>query len=179
MEDGVGFLGDQLTDLLLGGAAGKVAGKAAGVGFKVLCEAAGKPVVKRAAKKGVDALATGLDSALRFSAVAKTEASLARGWKVGDPINNLTAKGNVPAWDTVRNRFWKNEALNNPGAYSAENVSRMQRGLAPQRINPNTGRLESMTLHHTPPQRSGGLVDVEKLWPDEHAVIDPFYRTGN
>jgi len=112
-------------------------------------------------------------------AAAKTEASLARGWKVGDPINSLTAKGNVPAWDMVRNRFWKNEALNNPGTYSAENLSRMEGGLAPQRINPNTGALESMDLHHTPAQRNGGLFDVQKVWPDEHVAVDPFRHTGN
>lgn len=33
------------------------------------------------------------------------------GWKVGEPITNQTAKGNVPAWSTVRQRFWKNEAF--------------------------------------------------------------------
>jgi RHS repeat-associated protein len=33
------------------------------------------------------------------------------GWKVGSPITNLTSKGNVPAWSTVRQRYWKNEAF--------------------------------------------------------------------
>jgi len=113
------------------------------------------------------------------TAVAKTEANLTRGWKLGDPINNLTSKGNVPAWGTVRQRFWKNEALNNPGEYNADNVSRMQRGLAPQRLNEATGKWESMELHHTPAQRDGGLFDVQKVWPDEHALIDPYRRTGN
>jgi filamentous hemagglutinin len=55
----------------------------------------------------------------------------------------------------------------------------MQGGLAPQRINPNTGALESMELHHTPAQRKGGLFDVQKFWPDEHAAVDPFRKTGN
>ena len=111
--------------------------------------------------------------------IVKTEASMARGWKVGEPINNLTSKGNVPAWDTVRNRFWKNEALNNPEAYSTQNLSRMQGGRAPQRINPITGTLESMELHHTPAQRDGGLFNVQKVWPDEHAAVDPFRHTGD
>lgn len=101
------------------------------------------------------------------------------GWKVGDPINNLTSKGNVPSWSTVRARFWKNEAVGNSGTYSPANIKRMQQGLAPQRINPTTGRVESMELHHTPPQRDGGLFDVQKVWPDEHAALDPFRVTWN
>jgi len=48
----------------------------------------------------------------------------------------------------------------------------MRNGLAPQRINPMTGELESMELHHTPSQKDGGLFDVVKLWPDEHAAVD-------
>ncbi|MEM7176003.1 MAG: tetratricopeptide repeat protein, partial [Chlamydiota bacterium] len=32
------------------------------------------------------------------------------GWKVGDPINNLTKSGGVPKWSTVRQRYWKNKA---------------------------------------------------------------------
>ena len=107
---------------------------------------------------------------------AQTEASLVRGWKVGDPINNLTAKGNVPTWSAVRQRILKNEAFYKPEAYPG-NLERMKRGLAPQRINPTTGELESMTFHHDPPQRAGGLFDVEMLWPDDHAIVDSFYKT--
>lgn len=85
--------------------------------------------------------------------VAKT------GWKVGEPITNLTAKGNVPAWSTVRQRFWKNEAFLNGNTYSESNLLRMPKGLAPQRLNPNTGLMESMELHHhIVPQRNGGFV---------------------
>jgi len=102
-----------------------------------------------------------------------------RGWRVGDPINNLTSTGRVPSWSAVRQRFWKNEAALNPGNYSQANLARTQRGLAPQRINPRTGQLESMELHHTPPQRNGGLFDVQPVWQDDHALIDPFRITGN
>lgn len=99
------------------------------------------------------------------------------GWKVGEPITNLTAKGNVPAWSTVRQRFWKNEAFFNSSAYSESNLLRMQKGLAPQRLNPNTGLMESMELHHNiVPQRDGGLFDFIKVWPDEHRALDPFRR---
>jgi hypothetical protein len=55
----------------------------------------------------------------------------------------------------------------------------MKQGLAPQRINPITGQLESMELHHNPPQRQGGLFEVQKMWHDEHATVDPFRHTGN
>jgi RHS repeat-associated protein len=97
-----------------------------------------------------------------------------KGWKLGEPITNLTAKGNVPAWSTVRQRFWKNEALT--GTYSETNLLRMQKGLAPQFRNPTTGLMESMELHHTIPQRNGGLFEFIKVTPDQHRLIDPFRR---
>jgi len=111
-------------------------------------------------------------------APGRTLPNTTRGWRVGDPINNLTAEGNVPSWSTVRQRFWKNEAALNPGNYSEANLARMRQGLAPQRINRVTGELESMELHHMPPQRDGGLFDVQPVWPDEHARIDPMRRLG-
>jgi len=110
---------------------------------------------------------------------AATRPNATRGWKTGDPINNLTSKGNVPSWDSVRQRYWKNEAQNNAGNYSDANLDRMKQGLAPQRVNPTTGDVESMELHHTPAQRNGGLFDVQPVWPDEHAAVDPFRQTGN
>ncbi|WP_121005498.1 RHS repeat domain-containing protein [Saccharothrix australiensis] len=97
-------------------------------------------------------------------------------WKPGDDAFSPTRSGNDPAWSTVRSRFWKNEA-NEPGAveqYGAANVTRMKRGLAPQRKNPHTGEVESMELSHEPiPARSGGTV-VTPRWPDEHAMLDPY-----
>ena len=101
-----------------------------------------------------------------------------RGWRVGDAINNRTAAGRIPTWDTVRQRYWKNEALLNSGTYSQDNLNRMGRGLAPQQLNPRTGQIESMELHHVPPQRDGGLFNVIAVWPDEHAALDTFRRTG-
>jgi hypothetical protein len=111
--------------------------------------------------------------------VGRTLPNATRGWRVGDPINNLTAKGQVPSWSAVRQRIWKNEAFASAKNYSPENLARMQRGLAPQQLNPRTGRLESMELHHRPPQRAGGLFDVEKVWPSRHAEIDPFRQPGD
>jgi hypothetical protein len=104
-------------------------------------------------------------------------ANATRGWRVGDPINNLTAKGNVPSWSAVRQRIWKNEAFYNAESYSAGNVTRMRQGLAPQQIN-RFGQIESMEFHHWPPQRQGGLFDVTPMWPSDHAAIDPFRRIG-
>jgi hypothetical protein len=120
-----------------------------------------------------------LEEGRGINAPATTLPNTTRGWRVGDPINNLTARGTVPSWTAVRQRFWKNEAHFNLGNYSEANLGRMRQGLAPQRINPRTGQLESMELHHTPPQREGGLFDVQPVWPDAHALIDPFRVTGN
>ena len=97
---------------------------------------------------------------------------------VGKAIDRITNA----SWDKSRKEYWKEEARKNPEAYSPENLDRMRRGLAPQRVNPQTGELESMELHHTYlPQRSGlprSLIDsrwnLKKVWPAEHKAIDPF-----
>ena len=68
-------------------------------------------------------------------------AGTVRGWRQGDPITNLTRQGNVPAWSTIRQRYWKNQALYNPSKWNEGQLERMQRGLAPQRLNRETGVL--------------------------------------
>ena len=81
----------------------------------------------------------------------------------------------MPGWSSVRQRFWKNEALFNKGAYKESNLLRMRRGLAPQQYNIKTGLMESKELHHhMVPQRNGGLFDFIKVWPKEHKKIDIF-----
>jgi len=100
-----------------------------------------------------------------------------RGWRRGEPINNQTAAGRTPTWSAVRSRYWKNQSLDTE-AYSPRNIVRMSGGLAPQRVNPRTGLLESQELHHDPPQREGGLFDLEQLWPEEHAAKDPYRQIG-
>ena len=93
------------------------------------------------------------------------------GWKVGDPITNLTRAGNEPGWNTVKQRLWKSEAEFNPDKYVG-NVERMKKGLAPARVNPETGQLEFMELHHTPtPQSEGGLFEFVPVWPSEHRIF--------
>lgn len=89
----------------------------------------------------------------------------------------MTAKGTIPKWSTVRQRYWKNEAIFNTAGYTEANLARMKKGLPPQRINPETGLVESMELHHhIVPQRDGGLYEVIPVWPDEHRLIDIFRR---
>jgi hypothetical protein len=108
-------------------------------------------------------------------AASETVSNATRGWKVGEPINNLTSNGNLPSWSTVRQRYWKNRALDaSPGDFTPGNLARMRRGLAP--MDPLTGL--SKELHHSPPQRNGGLFEVEEVWPWEHEVIDPFRNLG-
>lgn len=107
-----------------------------------------------------------------------TECNSICGWKVGDPIQNRTWWGGRPKWSTVRQRHWKNrafEAKSNPELYDYKktDIERMKSGLAPQRLNKQTGKVESMELHHIPPQRDGGLFDFIEVWPEEHANLDP------
>jgi RHS repeat-associated protein len=95
------------------------------------------------------------------------------GWKLGDPINNLTSNGVDPSWNAVRQRFWKTEALHNAEEYTAEDLARMKRGLAPQQLN-SINILEPLELDHVPPQREGGLYDFDIVTHEEHSARDPF-----
>lgn len=80
--------------------------------------------------------------------------------------------------DTQRRAEWRRLADDPHSPLTAaqreEIVSRGGRG--PQRVDPNTGELETMELSHEPiPLREGGT-DVVPRWPDEHAAIDPHRR---
>ena len=95
------------------------------------------------------------------------------GWKVGDDISNLTRAGNVPSWSTVRQRYWKNEALTNYKEYSPEDLLRMSQGRAPLALNPNNGKMYPMELHH-PNGRSGdNFFNFIRVTPWEHDILDP------
>lgn len=101
-------------------------------------------------------------------------------WKVGDEVDARTAKGNYPAWSTVRKRYWKNEAQSNPESYPG-NLDRMNKGLAPQQFNPELGRMESKELHHIVAQRYKlpnihMKSNLQPVWPSEHAAIDGYRR---
>ena len=102
------------------------------------------------------------------------------GWTRGRDVYEPTANDNDPSWSAVRSRFWKNEASapDAPQKYGAENIDRMNRGLAPQRYNPDKGGMESMELSHEPiPARDGGTTFVPR-WPQDHATVDPYRRPG-
>jgi hypothetical protein len=95
---------------------------------------------------------------------------------------DIVAK-NSKSWTTARNKYWKDQAKEADAAtkYGEKNVERMGKGRAPQRVNPETGKIESKELHHLEPQGKGGSHDksnLKEVWPDEHAEIDPFRRTG-
>ncbi len=97
----------------------------------------------------------------------------AKGWKVGDPIDNLTKAGNEPSWSTVRARYWKNEAYYNADDYLDSDLIRMRKGLAP--IEPETGA--SMELHHINGRdipNPHNIDNLQKVWPWEHDAIDIF-----
>ncbi len=103
--------------------------------------------------------------------------------KVGEPINNQTITGRTPKWDTTRFRHWKNRAEwakanpNDPNNwYGTENIKRMEKGLAPRMFDPDTGNMETIELHHIPPQREGGLFDFIEVTPSEHAKLDPYRK---
>ncbi|MGE5455740.1 MAG: RHS repeat-associated core domain-containing protein, partial [Ignavibacteriales bacterium] len=103
------------------------------------------------------------------------------GWKVGDNITNFTRAGNAPAWNTVKSRYWKNEAFYNPNIYNPDNLSRMRKGNAPLATYKLNGRMYPMELHHingrniTNPHN---LNNLQPLTPWDHSTIDP-YRHWN
>lgn len=102
-----------------------------------------------------------------------------KGWKVGDPIDNLTKAGNEPSWSTVKSRYWKNEAYYNSDLYSERNLEFMRKGYAPHYSESIDVPKE---LHHINgrkvenPHSQSNLLEV---WPWEHADKDPYrHYTG-
>ncbi|AXI02600.1 RHS repeat-associated core domain-containing protein [Aquirhabdus parva] len=134
-----------------------------------------------AAAEGLLPSSAGAVSSALGGITAKVEGVVAsKGWKVGDDVYKATAKGNEPAWSTVRSRFWKNEnaTANSAEKYGAENSERMSKGSAPQRYNDMKGDMESMELSHEPiPKRDGGK-DFIPRWPQDHAAVDTYRRPG-
>jgi RHS repeat-associated protein len=92
----------------------------------------------------------------------------------GRLITAPTRGGRLPAWSTIRARYWKYMAsLVNDAMYSLENLGRMRTGLAPQHEVLGVSR----ELHHIVPRSAGGTDDIENLqalWPWEHSAVDPF-----
>ncbi|MFT5200848.1 MAG: hypothetical protein ACI9C1_000213 [Candidatus Aldehydirespiratoraceae bacterium] len=68
----------------------------------------------------------------------------ARGWKVGGDPLSLTAKGSDPVLATIRQRVWKNQAVE--AGWSDDNRAALKAGKPPRRTNPITGRVERATV---------------------------------
>ena len=103
-----------------------------------------------------------------------------KGWKVGDPVDAPTKNGNYPSWSTVKSRYWKNEAYNNPADYPQSDLELMKKGLAPRS---NKFEIDvPKEIHHINgrnipnPHSQDNLLPV---WPWEHADIDSYrHYTG-
>jgi hypothetical protein len=83
----------------------------------------------------------------------------ARGWKVGGDPLSLTAKGRQPTPATIRQRVWKNQAVE--AGWSDDNRAALKAGKPPHRTNPITGRLERATVNVETgtPSWGGDLLD--------------------
>ncbi len=119
------------------------------------------------ARRGVEVV-----SSISHANKAKDAAKI--GWKVGDDISKLTRAGNVPSWSTVRQRYWKNEALTNYKEYSPEDLLRMSQGRAPLALNPNNGKMYPMELHHPNGRKGSDLFNFIQVTPWKHAEIDKY-----
>jgi len=151
-----------------GGIVARVGAKTA---VKQVVKTTGKQAVKNTVKNTAKTAITKTDDIAKYT----------KRWKVGDPINAPTKNG-YPSWSTSRSRFWKNEAASNPNKYSKSNLDKMKKGNAPQQKNPITGKPEPKELHHNAGRDipdPHNQKNLKPVWPDEHAVIDPFRHTGN
>ena len=117
------------------------------------------------ARRGVEVVSS-ISHANKAKDVAKV------GWKVGDDISKLTRAGNVPSWSTVRQRYWKNEALTNFEKYSPENLMRMGHGRAPLIAHPVTKKIYPMELHHPNGRAGDNLFNFIEVTPWEHDRLD-------
>lgn len=67
--------------------------------------------------------------------------------------------------NVTRPQYWKREAVDNPGQYSAEDLARMRAGNAPYN-HPSAGSDGyPIELHHDPPLSAGGTNDPSRLIP--------------
>ena len=91
----------------------------------------------------------------------------------------MTRAGKEPSWNTVKSRYWKNEAYNNAELYSKRNLEFMKKGKAPHYSEVIDVPKE---LHHIDgrkipnPHNENNLLEV---WPWEHDAVDPYrFYTG-
>ena len=145
--------------------AGMVAGElGANDAVTVVGGVEGGAAVARMVRAGVPKVVSTLGTLAEESGV-KTPSSR---WEPGRSIVMKTTKGTPPVFSTVQRRFWKNQGLTS----------------APSRINPVSGKVESMELSHRfvpqrltlfPPNVRNAPFNLEPLWPQEHAAVD-WYR---
>ena len=129
----------------------------------------------RAVNTGKKAVNT-VDNLVDGLRIADNSVGAAKGWSVGDDIATLTKAGKDPTWDTVRKRYWKNEAHFNGANYSDDNLKRMAAGKAPL-VTYINGKQYPMELHHKVARRNGGPNTYDNLiavTPWKHAEIDPY-----
>ncbi|WP_210397487.1 MULTISPECIES: RHS repeat-associated core domain-containing protein, partial [unclassified Neisseria] len=107
--------------------------------------------------------------------------NLFKRWKRGERIDKPLPNGDMPSWDVVRSRYWKNRYLASKGTgeFSPANMSRMKRGRAPLDANGNP-----MELHHHVPQRLGHAdrhspFNLREVTREQHAALDPYRNLGN
>ncbi len=100
-----------------------------------------------------------------------------KGWKVGDDISNLTRAGKTPTWDTVRSRYWKNQAANPSGSdlyeLSQNNYKRMKRGCAPLDADNNP-----INLHHVQ-GKTNNMYDFVEMTQTAHQAFHKTYGYKN
>ena len=102
------------------------------------------------------------------------EETTQQGWKLGDDINVLTKNGNYPSWETVRKRYWKNEAFLQTNIYNESNLLRMKSGKAPL-VQFDNGLFYPKELHHIDGRNIPDAHNINNLLPVmpwEHSKID-------
>ena len=117
------------------------------------------------------------DTAKAGDNVVDAGQSAKKGWKVGDDISNLTSAGKTPSWDTVRSRYWKNQAANPSGSQlykrTTENIDRMKLGRAPLDINN-----KPINLHHVQ-GKANNMYDFIEMTQSAHQAFHKTYGYKN
>ena len=117
------------------------------------------------------------DTAKAVDNVVDAGQSAKKGWKVGDDISNLTSAGKTPSWDTVRSRYWKNQAANPSGSSlykrTEDNIIRMEKGRAPLDINN-----KPINLHHVQ-GKANNMYDFIEMTQSAHQAFHKAYGYKN
>ena len=130
---------------------------------------------------GVGEIAKGLGAARKATKAVDNavDASQAanKGWKVGDDISKLTSTGKSPTWNTVRSRYWKNQAANPSGSTCYDltniNITRMRSGKAPIGIDN-----KPVNLHHVQ-GKANNMYDFIEMTQTAHQAFHKTYGYRN